>query len=288
MTQSELEQLLEKFRARIKQDYVKLLDLLAQVLRKSTPLSTTDLEDRERLSMALGLINKFVEHAVTILYLSRGTEQNLPSFKFSFIDSASIDVLIRVALEAFLTFHYVFYVPDTVEERNYRYWAYKAAGIVERQDFPALTEKFKQKRAADKEQLDKLHQQLRSNPVFRSLTDKQQGRILKGEWRLKSWREIAIDAGFSKMIASDMYRLLSGCAHSSSLSVVQAVGAHIDREDEQVISSSMSTMNIVIANMTKEYCRLFSKAQDILSKDLAGKNLVEEWIQRDRLLDDIG
>ena len=131
---------------------MKLLDLLARVLGADNYSSSGD-EDNERLSIARGLTNKFIEHAVTILYLSRGTNQNLPSFKFSFIDSASIDVLTRAALEAFLTFHYVFYAPQTKEEKDYRYWAYKAAGIAERQDAPA-TENIRQKQAAEKEELD--------------------------------------------------------------------------------------------------------------------------------------
>lgn len=273
MTQSELEQ----FNMEIKQDYVKLLDLLAHVLAADNYLSFGD--ENERLLIARSLTNKFIEHAVTILHLSHGISLKLPSFKFSFIDSASIDVLARATLEAFLTFHYVFYAPITKEEKDYRCWCYQAAGIVERRDFPALTEEFKQKLVADKEQLDKLHRQLKANAVFQGLTEKQKKRISKGEWRLKSWREIATDAGFSKMIASNIYRSLSGRAHSSSLSVVQTMETHISRRDEQDISSSMGIMDAVIANMVREYCGLFSKARDVLSKDSEGSGSVDWWIR---------
>jgi len=145
MTQSELEQ----FGVKIKQDYVKLLDLLARLLNRSSPSFTTDLEDRERLSIALGLTDKFVNHAVTVLFLSHGTNLDLPSFKFRFVDSASIDVLARASLEAFLVFHYVFYTHATKKEKDYRYWAYKVAGIVERQNFPASSVEFKQKLSAE-------------------------------------------------------------------------------------------------------------------------------------------
>ena len=282
MTQSEREQ----FWAIIKQDYVKLLNLLALVMRVSSPLSTTDDEDRERLSIAQGLSNKFIEHAVTILYLSHGTKQDLPLFKFNFIDSASIDVLTRTAFEAFLTFHYVFYEPKTKEERDYRYWCYKAAGIAERQNSRVSTEEQRQKQAAEKKELDEVHEELKLSTMFQSLAGRQKRQILKGNWRLKSWRELAVDAGLSETLASDVYRFLSGRVHSSSLSVVQMIGVHTDEEDEQVITNAMGILNIVIANMIREYCGLFSKAQDVLSKDFEGKNIVEDWIRRDRTLDE--
>jgi len=282
MTQSELEQ----FMVTTEQDFVKLLNLLALVMRASSPPSTTDDEDRERLLIAQGLSNKFIEHAVTILYLSHGTKQDLPLFKFHFVDSASIDVLTRTAFEAFLAFHYVFYAPATTEEKDYRYWCYKAAGIAERQNVPASTEEYRQKQAAEKEELDEVHEKLKLSAVFQSLTSKQQGRILKGEWRLKSWRELAVGAGLSEMLASHEYRFLSGRAHSSSMSVVQMLGDHQDREDERVISSSMATINVVIANMTREYCGLFPGAQKILSTDHEGRNLVEQWIQMGQRLDE--
>ena len=282
MTQSELEQ----FRAQSKQEYKKLLNVLALVMRASSPLSTTEVGERERLSMAQGLSNKFIEHAVTILHLSHGTNLNLPSFKFSFVDFASIDVLTRASLEAFLTFHYVFYVPQTKEEEDYRYWTYKAAAIVERQDFPTVTEEFEQNRAEDGEEFTQLREKLKSNAVFQSLTEKQKKRILRGEWRLKSWREVAIDAGLSEMLASHVYRILSGRAHSSFLSVLQSVETQKTKNQEEDIIISMSIMNPVIANMVREYCGLFPKAQEVLSKDSEGSGIVDWWIQIDRSLNE--
>lgn len=281
MTQSELEQ----FNMEIKQDYVKLLDLLAYVLAADNYLSFGD--DNERLSIARGLTDKFVNHAVTLLYLSRGTKQDLLSFKFDsyLYDFASIDVLTRVLLEACLTFHYVFYAPQTKEEKDYRYWAYKAAGIAERRNAPASTEEHRQKQAEEREELNKLRQQLKENAAFQSLTDKQKKRISKGEWRLKSWREIATDAGFSKILASDMYRSLSGQAHSSFLSVLQSLETQKTKKQEETIISSMGVMNPVIANMIQEYCGLFPGARDVL-RDSGASNSVEVWVNIGRQLDE--
>ena len=133
---------MEQFRTRTKRDFVKLLDLLAQVIDSSKGFSAGDISDGERLLDAHNLANKLIDHAFTVLYLSQCTNvQSLPSFKqLSFIDTASIDVLTRAVMEAFLVFHYVFFSPQTKEEKDYRYWAYKAAGITERQSIPIITE----------------------------------------------------------------------------------------------------------------------------------------------------
>jgi len=281
MTQTEFEQ----FRVKIEQDYVKLLDLLNRVLGTEDH-SPVLYDDKERVLIARGLTDKFINHAVTILHLSRGIEVVLPSFKFDLDDFASIDVLTRTSLEAFLTFHYVFYAPKAKEEKDYRYWAYKAAGVIERQDAPASTEENKWKKAEEKRELNKLRQQLEANVVFQDLTSNQKKLILKGRWRLQSWREIAIDAGFSKAIASHMYGLFSGRAHSSFLSVIQSVDIQINKGQREDISHSMSVMNSIMASMIREYCGLFPKAQEVLNKDSHGSGVVEWWIQIDRVLDE--
>lgn len=292
MENSEIKQL----KTKIKQDYVKLLDLLAKATDSVEASSISDISERERLLDAHNLANKFIGHALTILYLSHGTIiQDLPSFKkLIFPDSASINVLTRTAMEAFLVFHYVFFKPDTPEEKNYRYWAYKAAGLAERQNFPTITKEGRQMLDNDKIELDELRNKLESNKVFRALKDSPKRQIFegKGKWRWEpgckrhiSWREIAIHAGFSRMLANHIYGHLSGYAHSGSLSVLQMRQALENKELEKLIKPSINLMSILTANMIQEYCGLFSKAQVVLTKDLEGSNLVKQYIQIGHELD---
>ena len=280
--------------------YVTLVDLLARVNNANEDLSFNTISDKERMRDAHWLANKVMGHALTILHLLDDANVQslvtLQPFKLIFVVSASIDVLTRAAMEAFLVFHYVFYAPTTMEEKNYRYWVYRAAGIAERQNLPETAYAHKQTKAEDKKELDKLHDKLKSNAVFQSLTTKQKTRFFEGKernlWRWKpdvkkvlSWSDIAIDAGFSKMLASHIYRYLSGSAHSSSLSILRMAQALINKEPEKLIQGSINTMNIVIANMIREYCALFPRAQDVLTKDLEGSNLVKQYIQIGRELD---
>jgi len=266
-----------------KSTYVTLLDLLCRVLNAGT------IRGNERLATARGLVFKFIDHALTLFYLSYGINvQDLPSFKpFRFIDSASMDVLTRATMEAFLVFHYVFFAPTTAEEKDYRYWCYKAAGLVERQNAPTSTEEYRRKQVVEREEFDKLQDNLRSNVIFQSLTDKQKRQILKGRWRLLSWHDIAIDAGLSEMLAQHMYSHLCGYAHSSSLSVVQSVEDHVNKEEEFSASVSMNVVNNITANLIQEFCELFPKAKAILSEDTTGNDTVKACIEIGHHLDDI-
>ena len=268
-------------------EFVRLLDLLARVNDANEGFSTGDIDDGERLWSAHNLANKFIAHTLTILHLSQGIiVQDLPSFpEHRFTDTASINVLTRAAIEAFLVFHYVFSAPSTAEEKDYRYWCYEAAGLAERQAFPTITEEGRQTLDNEKIELDELRNKLDSNTVSQSLTPKQKRRILRGEWKLGKWHEIAIDAGFSKVLASHMYSFLCGYVHSSSVSVLQTTQVLLNKETERLIRVSIYIMDIVTANMIQEYCGLFSKAQDVLSKDLNGNNLVGRFIQIGRTLD---
>ncbi len=273
-----------------KLEYVKLLDLLVKAISVTKPSSISDGDERERLTYAHLLANRFSQYTSTVLYLLSGTKVfELPSFReHSFIDSASIDVLTRAAMEAFLGFHFVFYAPKTKEEKDYRYLTYKATGIAERQNYPDGIFEHKQQKSTDKEVLKKIRDKLESNITFRGLNNKWKTRLFQGEklnlWRWNpdgkkflSWYDIGIDAGFSKMLALYMYSHLSGSAHSSSLSVLQTAQALVNKETERLIGSSIDTMNILSANMIQEYCALFSEAQDVLQNS-GETDFVQVWV----------
>src|SRR3972149_10962802 len=121
------------------QEYMDLLDLLYKVVEANRgPLDGYD----ARFSDAEGLATKFFFHAASVLYLSRRTNiPDFPSAPLKFLDPASIDVLARAAFETFLAFHYVFVAPISSEEKDYRYWAWRAAGLAERQNITVPTKK---------------------------------------------------------------------------------------------------------------------------------------------------
>lgn len=245
--------------------------------------SLTGTDDRFWLE---GLATKFFLHAASVLYLSRETNiSNFPSAPLKFLDPASIDVLARAALETFLTFHYVFVEPKTDEGKNYSYWVWKAAGLAERQTLPVSSEENRQKLVEEQKEISSLYSKLRLNATFQQLTERQKKSVLKGEWRLLSWREIAESAGLAKILSSDMYRHLSGYAHSSYLSVLQIKESLEKKEQSLLVRSSMNIIPIVIANFIRGYCDLLPKAKVTLTSDAEASSLVDIWIQVGQKLD---
>ena len=76
-----------------------------------------------------------------------------------------------------------------------------------------------------------------------------------------------------------MYQHLSGYAHSSSLSILQIKQAFRNGEQPRLIQSSLNTINIVTANLVREYCELFSRARSALRLDHKAAEIVETWVQ---------
>jgi len=289
MEQIDMKQLEKDF----KQQYERLLDVLFQVMYANRELSLSDISDGERLESAHTLAFKFYCHALTLLYLSNGTNQELPSLKWAYVDFASIDVITRAALEAFLIFHHVFFVSVEQEEKDYRYLAYEADGMADRQSMIAFigVEKEKQRLAAENKELS---DKLALNQIFQSLSPSQKRKVFegKGMWRLNpitknllSWRDIGLKAGFSKFLASYIYSFLCASAHSTGIGIRQTFPTLNKREEEHLYAGTVAIMNVVTANLIREYCELFSKAQAVLGADSEGSSLVEEWIQSGRRLD---
>lgn len=267
-----------------------MLDILFKVIEsnKGPPVGVDD-----KLLYAESLAIKCFVHALSVLYLYRTTDiPDFPSAPLKFIDPASIFVLSRAAFEAFLTFHHVFIAPISIEDQNYRYWAYKGAGLIERQLFHPSKQEYQQKLAAEKKELGELHNKLDSNIIFQQLTVNQRARVLKGEWRFCpgkgkkiSWYEMATDAGLAKAISSHIYKYLSGYAHSGSISVLQTKQSLQNKEQSQLTGSSMIVINVTAANLIHGYCKLFPLARNMLNIYPKGNDIVEEWIRVGQLLD---
>ena len=252
---------------------MKLLDLFGRVISANTGTAT------ESEWYAEGLANKFYDHAFFVLKISGGrTSLVLPSGTIAISGVSSLDVLLRAAFEAFLTFYYVFSTPETPEDKDYKYWSYRLAGVMDRKDFPATTEEQKATLANDQQAIQELSERLQSNRSFQSLGEKTKKRILKGTWRLKPWTKIAEEAGLFILLASHVYRHLCGVAHSSSLSVLQTKLVYEKHEESVIMEPAISLINVLVANMIHYYCELFSSSKTALEKDKTGMKLVKIWV----------
>jgi hypothetical protein len=280
-----------------RQELEVLIDILAQVINVVNVSSIADQTERERKTDAHNLANRFFQYALTILFLSNNTHAiNLPSFNhIKITDPASIDVLTRANMEAFLVFHHVFYSPKSQDEKVFRYCIYKAVGIAERQNLFKNTSEHQKQKYEEKKKIESIIENLKDNQIFKNLSQKQKDGIATGRqrdlWRWDSvikntlpWYKIAVDAGFSKMLAQHMYSHLSGHAHSGSLSVLQTQQSIVNKEVEKLIIPSLNTVKILTANMINHYTTIFNDAHDKLI-ETGAVNFVDIWIEVGKNLD---
>jgi len=260
----------------VEKDYLRVLNLLYQVIEenKGVPAGRDN-----RLLEAEALATKFFFHSASTLYLSRGTNiKDFPSSEIGFFDPASIHVLTRAALETFLTFHYLFIAPKSSEEQDFRYWAWQLGGLCERQKYRVSKSENRKKQKDEKQLIDKLRKNLESNKIFKTLGKRQQSKILKGKWRIESWRIIALDAGFDELHASLFYSYLCGYAHSGSLSILQIRQATTKETQRNLFQASMEVIMIAMANMIFSYCKLFLNGKKVLERNSRATKLAQIWV----------
>lgn len=257
------------------QEYIKLLTILIQVGEANKGLSAGG---DDRILDAEGLAQKVLFHASSVLYLSRST--TLPEIGASFFDSASINVLGRAALEAFLVFYYVFVAPRTNHEKDFRYFSWVLADLLMRQGYPAQSPQGKKILEGERARIEELRTHLRSNPCFKDLTPRQQkGLLSRGNWRLQNWTDIALAAGLNDIQAKAFYRHLSSYAHAGSLSVLQLRQAGTANDQRSLYASTIGLVMIAMANMVKAYCVVFPRSQAGLEQDKEGTLLVNQWVR---------
>jgi hypothetical protein len=279
-----------------RQELLFLIDVMAQVISVVKVSTVDDPLEQQRKTDAHNLANRFLQFAMTVLHLSDDRNNvNLPSFgNIKLRDPASMAVLTRASMEAFLVFHQVFYSPAPRDEKEFRYWIYKAAGLVEGQGLPVGKPEHEEMKTEERKLIETIIDNLKSNTIFKKLTPKQREGIARGHarnlWRWSaeanktlSWPEIATDAGLSPMLARYVYGHLSGDAHSGSRSVFQTQKAVVVGEVHKLVDPSLDTMKVLCANMVTEYTAIFKEAHDRLGLTDAAKFL-EAWVQIGRRL----
>ena len=259
-------------------DYIELLKIYMQVVEANKDVVSVG---DERILDAEGLAIKFFGHTISLYYLYKGISVRDQGLAIcDFVDPSSINVVGRAAIETFLTFHYVFVEPQTDEDKDLRYISWELAGLIERQGFPARSPAGKKRLEDDKQLIETLRNKLKKNSVFDTLSNRQKRRLIeRGEWRLKSWREIILSAGLSKIHAESFYSYLCGYAHSGNLSILQVRQTRTNQERRALIESTFSLMMIAMANIIKAYCAIFPKAKAMYTKVFPSKNVVDLWFE---------
>jgi hypothetical protein len=279
------------------QEYLKLLELLILTAGAN---KGHDAGPNNRYLEIEGLLKKFVGHVASIYFLFNGKGTNLhfenpllPTDEISFIDSASINVLGRTTLETFLVFHYIFITPRSDDERDFRYFTWMAAELIQRVQLINSPE-FEEKRRQDLQTIEFIKSKMQNNPFFNKLSQKERDNFFsgkgsykdvwrtandgKGKFKIMSWSKIGLEVGLSKLNAEKVYILLCSYAHSGSTCVLAINDVNNIEEQKIICKSALNVVMIAMAFMIKALCEKFSHCSVVLEKDKIGKAIVDDWI----------
>lgn len=255
------------------EEYLELQKILLEVIQanKGVPVKEDD-----RFIDAESLAVKFFEHSASIVYLYKDTV--LPEIRLKFFDLASLNIISRAMIENFLVFYYVFSEPQNEDEKDFRYLVYWISGLIERQNYPIESPQGKIILVNEKKVIDKIIKRLENNSFYNNLGNKQKDKILiRGEWRFKSWSDIALSAGLNESNSKAFYKFLCGYAHSGSLSL-QQIHQTVSKADKiKLFQGTISLLKIAFANLILSYCNYFPKAQEYYNKIEERNYLVKLW-----------
>jgi hypothetical protein len=236
----------------------------------------------KNIHLAGGLGLKILHHAISFRHLAVGYALELNGKTFDpQIDFASGFILVRAALETYLTLNHIYITPADEAEYKFRFDAWDYAGYHERlKHFPADPQ-FQQQYQKESAEMARLEHTLQNDLCFFRLSTGLQEKLLdKGEWRLnKAWWQLAVEAGFNQDYFNQHYRYLCGYAHSNRISVIQIQQVTDLAGQKQMLYGSMGLLMVVLAKHTYDYIHLIPELKVLVPEDDPAYRLVLQWKQ---------
>ena len=257
-------------------DYSTLLDLFIRLVQSQTGKQIEPGE--EWLKDAEILATKLFRHLVSMQTVAAGaTVERDGIATVFFVDHASVKVIARAALETYLVFFYLYGNSDrSLSEFRHKTW--HLGGLTDRQKYYIFRQQDREVLTREKKKIEKLRVEITASPHFLTYTNKQQEKLIDGNWRIGGgWADLSISAGFHEKYFKNIYGYLCGYSHSSYLSALQ-VGQAQSIEDQQMLTQSILGIGVVLmAHFAFSYSSAFSAANAVLSANPSAKRVAEKW-----------
>lgn len=174
-------------------------------------------------------ITKFALHCFSLIYNLNGVKIQCKEIGLDakIFDLPSLHVLVRAQMETLLMAEFIYFLPTSESELEFRYKNWIYAGLLRRRDIynaggPMVPQPCKDIADSDKKALADLKRYLIESPFFNRYSTRQQKEIInKGQERLfNSWESLMVQANINRKISSSLYTLTSSSAHSTGLSII--------------------------------------------------------------------
>lgn len=258
------------------QDYPTLLDLFIRLVESQ---AGKKIEPADAwLNDAQVLANKLFRHLVSMQTLATGaTLETANGIPISFVDHGSVKVVARAALETYLVFFYLFGSTDR-SLCKFRHTTWKLGGLSDRQSFHVSTQQGHKVLAQEKFTITQLEAEVLASPWVKEYSDKQQKKLLAGEWRIgKGWTDLGTNAGFHKKYFENVYGYLCGYSHSSYLSALQVRQAQSIEDQRGLTQAILGIGAVLMAHFAFSYSEAFGDSKAILSANPGSLCIAEKW-----------
>lgn len=171
------------------------------------------------------IIFKLCYHTSSIIKLFYGTElpYKVDDRNVIIFDEPSVVTLLRVFLENYLTFNYLYGCKEDDEIKYFRGLIWRYSGVCQRTEFDITTEEALIKQNKEKEVLAKLKSEIIENRLFQKFNSKQKATILRGRnARLFfSWKDLILASNLNEKIFNNFYGFKSNYSHTEFVSIMQ-------------------------------------------------------------------
>lgn len=251
----------------IEQEYQELIQLYIRtceaVKGETLPAERAWLYNTEQLAA------KLLSHVLSLFYLYHGTNlDRVTPLRIAFFDFPSALVLLRAALETYLTFYHIFIEPTDVRKKMFRYKVWKLGGYLEKQRLsPVITmEEHRKVLMSEHIAMEQLLGEIIQNPLYLQLSPELQARIReKGDWKFKQhWKTLAGVAGFDKEAFGCIYSY--PCSHShSGFHAITQIRDPDGKMQKKLIEVWLPIAMALMGNFVDAYASIWPKAQQVLN-----------------------
>jgi Family of unknown function (DUF5677) len=225
-----------------------------------------------------GLGQKIIRHVLSAKFIGEGYQLRIGKEVYEqMMDFGSVMVITRAALEAYLTFHFLFVDPKEPDKKRFRLLCWHIGAFLDRADHEPEQEAHIQLKASEVRELEKYRKELKNNTYYNnSITPKAQEKAFDGEWRIfDGWTKLATSAGFPESFFRQQYRLLCSYSHSGRHSVMQIHDAKTPELQNNMIQASRAILILMLAKFIDDYVDQFPALQ--LVKKEPSYQLVKFW-----------
>lgn len=221
---------------------------------------------------------KIFRHIATAQQISGGVSFEFgPGQIFSHIDHSSVAVIVRAAIESYLTFNYIFLNQDE-NLSIYRHMLWRRAGLIDRSKILANTPESKSILLQEAESIKELYNEITHTSHYQKSNRDERKEIEKGNWKPKGgWHAITHKTDIHQRYFSDIYNHLSGHSHASFISILQIRDAWNIEQQAMLAGAARQILCMVISHFLFSYVNFFPGAKAVMESNPELTEIAAGW-----------